>query len=207
MCNDSNYSFYCYCFAVVPNTWLRGGDYHTSGKSSQSEIVGGMNAKEEFSCHVLLDTTKDKLRKSLSGWPLMHSARAATAAQYFEEKQASDFALYFARVRFPDFEHETGFSVLIVHRQPSYSGNDNDARYDIILLRINGSVNINSYESQIQLRISQENPKAERLCTIVGWYVSESLVLQTSPLWATLNATDCTTNFFSANLHRSWRRS
>ena len=57
-------------------------------------------------------------------------------------------------------------------------------------------MNINSYESLIQLRISQENPKVERLCTIVGWYVSESLVLQTSPLWATPNATDCTIDFF-----------
>ena len=83
----------------------------------QSDIVGGMNAiQEEFSCHGLLDTTKDKLRKPVSGWPLIHSARAATAAQCFEEKQASDFALYFARIRFPDFEHETGFSVLIIHR-------------------------------------------------------------------------------------------
>ena len=109
--------------------------------------------------------------------------------------------LHFARVRFPNFEQETGYSVLAIHRHSSYSEEDQDARYDIVLLRINSSATAKGYVSPILLPVSQGNPKVEQLCTsappLGGMYRNpEWCKGQTSSLWATLNATGCTIDFF-----------
>ena len=86
----------------------------------------------------------------------------------------------------------------MIHRHPAFSDKDKDARYDIVLLRINGRVTMNSHVSPILLQVSQGNARVEQLCTISGWYASKFRVLQSAdiPLWATLNTINCIINFF-----------
>ena len=99
---------------------------------------------------------------------MIHSRWAVTAAHCVEDKQPSDLSLYFGQVRLSDFEQKN-YSVLTIHQHPLYSSTNNDHRYDIVLLKIDGHVTMNRYVSSILLPVSQGTAQVGQLCSITGW--------------------------------------